>query len=88
MTQAPYTPKAQESCNKAVVERYFHEVLDGKRIDLMPELLARDVVLHRPGFDVTGIEAAIADGQGYGRLIPDPVIKEAKQCTAAWRERS
>ena len=59
MAQAPYVPKAQEARNKAVVERYFREVLDQKRIDLMPELLALDVVLHRPGFDVVGIAAAV-----------------------------
>lgn len=59
MAQGPYIPKAQEARNKAVVERYFREVLDGKRVDLMPELLARDVVLHRPGFDVTGLDAAM-----------------------------
>jgi predicted SnoaL-like aldol condensation-catalyzing enzyme len=59
MTQAPYVPRAQEARNKAVVERYFREVLDQKRIDLMPELIARDVVLHRPGFDVTGLDAAM-----------------------------
>ena len=50
---------AQEARNKAVVERYFHEVLDQRRIDLLPELFAPDVVLHRPGFDVIGLEAAM-----------------------------
>jgi predicted SnoaL-like aldol condensation-catalyzing enzyme len=59
MAQGPYVPRAQEARNKLVVERYFHEVLDGKRIDLMPELFARDVVLHRPGFDVIGVDAAM-----------------------------
>ncbi|HKA41258.1 MAG TPA: nuclear transport factor 2 family protein [Burkholderiales bacterium] len=59
MAQGPYIPKAQEARNKAVVERYFREVLDGRRIDAMPDLFARDVVLHRPGFDVTGLEAAM-----------------------------
>ena len=59
MAQAPYVPRAQESRNKAVVERYFREVLDQKKIDVMPELLARDVVLHRPGFDVSGLDAAM-----------------------------
>ena len=59
MSQAPYTPKAQESRNKAVVQRYFSEVLDQKKFELMPELLARDVVLHRPGFDVAGLDAAM-----------------------------
>ena len=59
MAHSVYVPKAQESRNKAVVERYFHEVLDGKKIELMPEILAPDVVLHRPGFDVTGLDAAM-----------------------------
>ena len=59
MAQPAYVPKAQEARNKAVVERYFREVLDGGRIELMPELFTRDVVLHRPGFDVNGIDAAM-----------------------------
>ena len=59
MAQPAYTPKAQETRNKAVVQRYFSEVLDQKKIELMPELIARDVVLHRPGFDVTGLDAAM-----------------------------
>ena len=58
MAQTPYVPKAQEARNKTVVERYFHEVLDRKRIDLLPELCARDVVMHRPGYDVNGLDAA------------------------------
>jgi predicted SnoaL-like aldol condensation-catalyzing enzyme len=59
MAQPAYVPKAQESRNKAVVERYFREVLDGGRVELLPELFTRDVVLHRPGFDVNGIDAAM-----------------------------
>jgi predicted SnoaL-like aldol condensation-catalyzing enzyme len=59
MAHSVYVPKAQESRNKAVVERYFHEVLDGKKIELMPEILAPDVVLHRPGFDVSGLNPAM-----------------------------
>lgn len=51
--------RAQETRNKAVIERYFHEVLDHKKFDLMPELMAPGVVLHRPGFDVTGVDAAM-----------------------------
>ncbi len=49
----------QEARNKAVIERYFHEVLDQKKFDLMRELMAPDVILHRPGFDVTGVDAAM-----------------------------
>jgi predicted SnoaL-like aldol condensation-catalyzing enzyme len=59
MSQPVYVPKAQEARNKAVIERYFREVLDQKKIDLMPELIAPDAVLHRPGFDVTGLNAAM-----------------------------
>ena len=59
MAQAPYTPKAQETRNKAVIERYFREVLDQKKFEVMPELMAPDAVLHRPGFDVTGVNAAM-----------------------------
>jgi predicted ester cyclase len=35
-------------------------VLDRKRVELMPELMRDDVVLHRPGFDVVGLQAAMA----------------------------
>jgi predicted SnoaL-like aldol condensation-catalyzing enzyme len=59
VAQTPYVPKAQEARNKAVVERYFREVLDQKKIEVLPELLTPDVVLHRPGFDVVGLGAAI-----------------------------
>ena len=59
MAQPVYVPKAQEARNKAVIERYFREVLDQQKVDLMPELMAQDAVLHRPGFDVTGVNAAM-----------------------------
>ena len=59
MAQPVYVPKAQEARNKAVIERYFREVLDQKRLDVMPDLVAQDAVLHRPGFDVTGLPAAV-----------------------------
>jgi predicted SnoaL-like aldol condensation-catalyzing enzyme len=59
MAQSAYVPKAQEARNKTVVERYFREVLDQKKIEVLPELLTPDVVLHRPGFDVVGLDAAI-----------------------------
>ena len=57
MAQPAYVPKAQEARNKAVIERYFREVLDQKRFDVMPDLIAHDAILHRPGFDVTGLPA-------------------------------
>ena len=52
--------RSREASNKEVVKRYFREVLDGKRIELMPELIRDDAVLHRPGFDVVGLDAAMA----------------------------
>jgi len=59
MAQSGYVPQAQQARNKAVVERYFREVLDQKKIEVLPELLTPDVVLHRPGFDVVGLDAAV-----------------------------
>ena len=59
MAQPAYVPKAQEARNKAVIERYFREVLDQKWFDVMPDLIAHDAILHRPGFDVTGLPAAV-----------------------------
>lgn len=59
MAQPAYVPKAQEARNKAVIERYFREVLDQKRFDVMPDLIAHDAILHRPGFDVTGLPSAV-----------------------------
>jgi predicted SnoaL-like aldol condensation-catalyzing enzyme len=59
VSQPAYVPKAQEARNKAVIERYFREVLDQKRFEAMPDLIAHDAVLHRPGFDVTGLPAAV-----------------------------
>lgn len=52
-------PGAEEARNKALVERYFHEVLDRQDFALMEELMAPDVVLHRPAYDVHGAEAAV-----------------------------
>jgi len=59
MAQSVYVPKAQETRNKTVIERYFREVLDGRAIERLPELMTADVVLHRPGFDVVGLDAAM-----------------------------
>jgi len=59
MAQSGYVPQAQRARNKTIVERYFREVLDQKKIEVLPELLTPDVVLHRPGFDVVGLDAAI-----------------------------
>ena len=52
--------RSREASNKEVVRRYFREVLDARRIDRMPQLIRADAVLHRPGFDVIGLDAAMA----------------------------
>jgi predicted SnoaL-like aldol condensation-catalyzing enzyme len=55
--ECPSNPiKAREIRNKTVVMRYFREVLDQKNFDLMPEIIAPDVVVHRPGFVASGID--------------------------------
>src|SRR3970282_2586165 len=59
MENSVKTSSAEEARTKAVIERYFHEVLDQKKFDLMPELMAPGVILHRPGFDVMGVDAAM-----------------------------
>lgn len=59
MAQPAYVPKAQEARHKTVVERYFRDVLDHGKVELLPELMAQDVLLHRPGFDVSGLSAAM-----------------------------
>ena len=59
MEKSVSASKGQEARTKTVIERYFHEVLDQKKFDVMAELMAPGVVLHRPGFDVTGVDAAV-----------------------------
>jgi len=51
--------QSQEALNKAIVERYFREALDQRKIEVMAELMAPDVVLHRPSYDVHGAEAVV-----------------------------
>jgi predicted ester cyclase len=70
MVQSAYVPKAQEARNKSVVERYFREVLDGKKLECLPELMAANVVLHRPGFDVVGLDAAMQRLRGVLQDFP------------------
>lgn len=51
--------RAQEALNKALVERYFREALDQGNFEVMAALMAPDVVLHRPAYDVHGAKAAV-----------------------------
>ena len=48
--------KSRETRNKAVVARYFKEVLDRRNFDVMPEIIAPEVIVHRPGFVATGLD--------------------------------
>ena len=92
MAQTPYTPKAQEARNKTVVERYFREALDQGKFEILPELLARDVVLHRPGFDVNGIDAAVqrlrAGLMAEGEMVSVRVIHRVRMRPHAFRSRA
>jgi len=56
---APAAGQVRETLHKALVARYFAEALDQRHFEAMAELLAPDVVLHRPGYDVHGAEAAV-----------------------------
>ena len=45
------------SAEKELVRRYFHEVLDQGKVELVDELFHPRCVMHRPGGTVVGIES-------------------------------
>jgi predicted ester cyclase len=45
------------SAEKEIVRRYFHEVLDQGKVELVDELFHPHCVMHRPGGTVVGIES-------------------------------
>ena len=45
------------SVQKEAVRRYFHEVLDQGKVQLIEQLFHPDCVMHRPGGSVAGIDA-------------------------------
>lgn len=45
------------SAEKEVVRRYFHEVLDHGRVELIEELFHPECVMHRPGGTIVGIDS-------------------------------
>ena len=49
--------------NKAIYRRWFEEVVTGRNVALADELLARDYVLHFPGFPVP------VDREGHKHLL-------------------
>lgn len=63
----PSEPRAEQALNKTIVERYFREALDQRKFEVMAELLAPDVVLHRPGYDVHGAEASVQRWRAVSR---------------------
>jgi hypothetical protein len=88
MAQSGYVPQAQQARNKAVVERYFREVLDQKKIEVLPELLTPDVVLHRPGFDVVGLDAALSGLMAEGDLVAVRISHRTRARPHAFRSRA
>ncbi len=54
--------------NKAVVRRYFEQVIDGGKIDLLDEIAAADCIVHRP--EAAGpIRGVAAFKQAIGRIL-------------------
>ena len=49
--------KNELSAEKELVRRYFHEVLDQGKVELVNELFHPHCVMHRPGGTVVGIES-------------------------------
>ena len=45
------------SAEEELVRRYFHEVLDQGRMDLVDDLFHPHCIMHRPGGTVAGIDA-------------------------------
>jgi predicted ester cyclase len=45
------------SAEKETVRKYFHEVLDQGKVQLIEQLFHPDCVMHRPGGSVAGIDA-------------------------------
>lgn len=45
------------SAEKEVVRRYFHEVLDRGKVEVIEELFHPECVMHRPGGTVIGIDS-------------------------------
>jgi len=54
--------------NKSVVRRYFEQVIDGGRIELLDELAAADCIIHRP--EAAGpIRGVAAFKQAVGKIL-------------------
>ena len=82
--------------NKAVVARAFEEVLNGNRLELIPELYAEDFQGCDPAndCDVCGCETLAALVDGYRKAFPGHVyelhelIGEGDHVCARWTIRS
>jgi predicted ester cyclase len=48
------------AAHEELVRRYFHEVLDQGRVELIGELFHPECVMHRPGGTVAGIDSVCA----------------------------
>lgn len=54
--------------NKAVVRRYFEEVIDGGKLDVLDELAARECLVHRPEAR-DAIRGIAAFKQAVGKIL-------------------
>jgi predicted ester cyclase len=57
MVNADSTASNDAAAHEEIVRRYFHEVLDRGRIELIDGLFHPECIMHRPGGTVTGIES-------------------------------
>ncbi|MBI4907314.1 MAG: nuclear transport factor 2 family protein [Acidobacteria bacterium] len=48
---------ASPGAQRRIVLRYFHEVLDGGKVEVLEELLLPDCVIHRPEGELKGLAA-------------------------------
>src|SRR5215475_13471192 len=50
------SPENEFSIHEELVRRYFHEILDQGKVELVEEIFHPQCVMHRPGGTVTGID--------------------------------
>lgn len=78
--------------HKALVSRYWEEVWNQRKLELIPELLQPDYILHEPSAetDVVGHAAAREFIQTYQRAFPDlhfaiaDMLAEADRVATRW----
>ena len=79
--------------NKALVRRYYGEVMDGGRLELLPELVAPGFRNHGPSGQVGGPEGLARLIGGFRAALPDlrvtveQIVAEGDLVSTRWRAR-